>query len=133
MYTTYFFFFLFFTNYLHYFENINVLLHDNEMLVIENHLYINTIYAAAAAATLFVICALVTFVLHLHFITLCLVRRSSSERRAVTLGWRLSLLVWCWRSELLCQLGPAGGDREPDCCRNLKTEQGLSNTRAGCC
>lgn len=71
---------------------------------------------------------LVTFVLH-HFITLCLVRRSSSERLAVMLGWRLSLLVWCWRSELLSQLGPAGGDREPDCCRNLKTEQGLSNAR----
>lgn len=38
------------------------------MLVIENHLYINTI-SAAAAATLFVICALVTFVLH-HYLVL---------------------------------------------------------------
>lgn len=47
-------------------------------------------------------------------ITLCLVRQSfswaPSERLAV-LDWRLFLQVWCWRSELLSQLGPAGEDR----------------------
>lgn len=49
-------------------------------------------------------------------ITLCLVRQSfswaPSERLAVTLGWRLFLPVWCWHSELLSQLGPAGGERD---------------------
>lgn len=66
-------------------------------------------------------------------ITLCLVRQSSSwalsECLAVAVHRRLFLHVWRCRSELLSQLDPAGGDKRPHCCWNLKTEQKLSDTR----